>query len=76
MKHSTKEISSGGVSARSNRSEDEVFSDAVAEFSDNGFSSVNEEQLKTDAIASKHLIPLDKCLDISISVELIVNASG
>ncbi|PSS23934.1 GPI-anchored adhesin-like protein precursor [Actinidia chinensis var. chinensis] len=49
VKHSTKEISSGGVSARSNRSEDEVFSDAVTEFSDNGFSPVNEEQLKADA---------------------------
>ncbi|GFY81737.1 hypothetical protein Acr_01g0015450 [Actinidia rufa] len=76
VKHSTKEISSGGVNARSNRAEDEVFSDAVTEFSDNGCSPVNEESLKVDATAGKHLMPLDKCLDISISVDLIVNASG
>ncbi|GFY92997.1 pentatricopeptide repeat (PPR) superfamily protein [Actinidia rufa] len=55
VKHSTKEISSGGVSARSNRSEDEVFSDAVTEFSDNGFSPVNEEQLKADATSGQFL---------------------
>ncbi|KAA8527881.1 hypothetical protein F0562_035250 [Nyssa sinensis] len=35
---SIKEISSGGIGERSNRSEDEVFSDAVAEFSESGFS--------------------------------------
>ncbi|XP_057486669.1 uncharacterized protein LOC130772800 isoform X2 [Actinidia eriantha] len=55
VKHSTKEISSGGVSARSNRSEEEVFSDAVTEFSDNGFSPVNEEQLKADATAGNQI---------------------
>ncbi|XP_057480753.1 uncharacterized protein LOC130767746 isoform X1 [Actinidia eriantha] len=51
VKHSTKEINSGGVNARSNRAEDEVFSDAVTEFSDNGCSPVNEESLKVDATA-------------------------
>ena len=35
-----------GVGERSYRSEDEVFADAVAEFSDSGISPASEEQLE------------------------------
>ncbi|KAK2980441.1 hypothetical protein RJ640_013995 [Escallonia rubra] len=43
-KRSTKEMVNGGVGELSNRSEDEVFSDAVTEFSDSGFSPATGEK--------------------------------
>lgn len=43
---------SGGIGEKSNRSEDEFFSDAVTEFSDTGFSPGIEERPKDATVAA------------------------
>lgn len=46
LETSNNEKGSGGIGERSNRSEYELFSDAVAEFSDGGITSAIEERLE------------------------------
>ncbi|XAR62514.1 hypothetical protein NMG60_11017296 [Bertholletia excelsa] len=54
QKRSSNEFGRGAVGERSNRSEDEVFSDAVTEFSDAGFIPINEEPLEGARISDKN----------------------
>ncbi|CAL5413946.1 unnamed protein product [Camellia sinensis] len=55
VKKSTNEFSSGGIGERSNRPEDEAFSDAVTEFSYSGFSPVNEERFAGVRVSDKNV---------------------
>ncbi|KAI8005044.1 hypothetical protein LOK49_LG08G02192 [Camellia lanceoleosa] len=55
VKKSTNEFSSGGIGERSNRPEDEVFSDAVTEFSYSGFSPVNEQRFAGVGVSDKNV---------------------
>ncbi|XP_052208274.1 uncharacterized protein LOC127812039 isoform X2 [Diospyros lotus] len=48
------EIVTVGFAERSNRSEDDVFSDAVTEFSDGGFTSVSEGRLECATVSDKN----------------------
>nr|GEV39995.1 uncharacterized mitochondrial protein AtMg00810-like [Tanacetum cinerariifolium] len=56
----------GGILERSNRSEEDLFSDAVTEFSDAGISPVSEERLDdTKLLGSSVARKVDNYLDIS-----------
>uniref|UniRef100_A0A5B7A6Z5 C2H2-type domain-containing protein n=1 Tax=Davidia involucrata TaxID=16924 RepID=A0A5B7A6Z5_DAVIN len=70
---SIKEISSGGFGERSNRSEYEVFSDAVAEFSDSGFNPGFEEHLEGGRELDKNM---DKFVEGTQSQLLKVDATA
>ncbi|KAK3034157.1 hypothetical protein RJ639_034653, partial [Escallonia herrerae] len=67
-KRSIKEMVSGGVGELSNRSEDEVFSDAVTEFSDSGFSPATGEK-------SEEIKELDKDVKKTVVVDLDASQS-
>ncbi|CAK9139711.1 unnamed protein product [Ilex paraguariensis] len=71
-KKSAKGFGSGGVGEKSNRSEDEVFSDAVAEFTDSGFSPGIEGRVESTRELNKNVekvVEVDKENSQSLQVE-------